>query len=187
MTYDGKFDLAAEVAAIVSPLAYETSQLKRPQAARREVDHLADAVAEVVHVAAGLVAESRAADGQTRQLAADLAARPRQPAITDDMLTSGSWSAALTDYADQLRADLGRMLGHALPPDAPGLRGEPSASERVERSLREVDRAALTLAVRIPKIRARQSLPSVTQFNAAQQERRDAERAACRLAQIGAR
>ncbi len=187
IAYGGAFDLSAEVAAICGPLAYEVSTLKRPPIARREVDHLVDAVAEAVHVAAGLVAESRSAANETRQHAADLAVRPRQPVITDDMLTSGSWSAVLAEYADQLRADLSKVLGRALPPNANGLRGNPSASERIERALREVDNAALELHRRIPKIRARQALPSMTEFNAEQAERRDAERAARRLAQIGAR
>ncbi|MEZ0053250.1 hypothetical protein ABIA30_004277 [Mycobacterium sp. MAA66] len=185
IVYGGTFDLTREVTAICGPLAYSVSTLVRPVSARREVDQLADAVAEVVHAAAGLVGESRAADGQTRRLAVDLAVRPRQPVITDDMLTSGTWSAVLADYAAEVTADLRKLLGRALPPGANELRGKPSASERIERALREVDTAALALERRIPKLRERQALPTLTEFNAEQAGRRDAERAARRLAQIG--
>ncbi|MHA3021136.1 hypothetical protein ACXPWS_12845 [Mycobacterium sp. BMJ-28] len=182
--YGGEFDLAADIAAATGVLAHQVSQLKRPAAARQWVDALADGIAEVVHVAAGLIAESMAEDDDTRRRAADLTVRPRQPVITEDMLVSGSWSAALVTYAQTVSEEVAQVLGRALPPDA--CRAPLSASQRIERALWEVDSAALALTRRIPRIRERQALPSISEFNASELERRENERAARRLAQIGA-
>lgn len=174
---DGRFSLAIEVKDQTRPLAVAVGQLKEPRAARRGVEAVLDAVAEVVHVASGLLSESLAADGRTRQAAADLAARPKVPEISDDHLVSGSWVNVLIKYAEQVDAQLSTLLGRAHPPGADALRGNPSASERVERALRGLDGAVLSLERRIPQFAARQALPSVEEFNAAQRERLDAERA----------
>ncbi len=53
----------------------------------------------------------------------------------------------------------------------------PSASERLVAALQVLDDAALILQRRIPKAAARQALPSLAEFNAAQRARRDTERA----------
>lgn len=184
--YTGTFSLREEVAAVTLPIAYQVSTLPSPIALRREVDAVAEAVAEVVHVAAGLVAESRSASRQTRQSAADLAVRPRQPVIADETLVSGSWSATLVAYAGEVSDDLAALLGKAKPPESAGLNGSPSASERIERALRTLDGAVRDLDRRIPGVRQKQGLPSMEQYNAAQRERRDQERADAMLARIGA-
>ena len=182
---DGRFDLTAEVAAIVHPVAYQVSRPARPEVMLRDVDAVGDAVAEVVHVAAGLIAESKAADDRTRRLAADLAVRPRQPVITDEQIISGSWSGAMVAYAEQVAGDLAALLDRALPPDAEGLRGNPSASARVVAALRILDRAARDLDRRIPSVRQRQGLPSMDEFNRQLREQQDRDRATAALARFG--
>ena len=57
--YRGNFHLAAELAAIVDPLARDVSQLPRPLVLRGEVDEVADAVHEVVSTVVGMLAESK--------------------------------------------------------------------------------------------------------------------------------
>ena len=188
--YTGTFALTAEVAAIVEPLAREVSRLRDPRVLRRDVDAVAEAVAETVHVAAGLIAESRTADDE-RRLARHaapchpLAVRPRQPVITDEQIVSGSWSTAMVEYAGEVADDLAALLARALPPEAEVLRGSPSASERIERALRSLDRAALDLERRSPQARQRQSLPSMDEFNRAQRERQEQERVDRALVRIG--
>lgn len=184
--YDGTFDLTAEIAAVLPPLGTEVSRLPAPHALRREVDTVAEAVAEVVDVAARLIAESRTADTQARRLAADLAVRPHQPVITDEQIVSGSWTAAMVEYAGEVADALAAVLGRALPPDAEALRGSLSASERVERALRSLDRAARDVEHRLPGVRKKQGLPSMAEYNRQQRERRDQERAERLFAQIGA-
>jgi hypothetical protein len=183
--YRDDFDLTAEVAAIVTPLASEVSRLPRPVALCAAIADVSDGVAEVVHVAAGLVAESRASDKSTRRLATDLAVRPRQPEITAEHTVSGSWSTLLVEYAATIGDDLAALLGRALPPGADGLRGEPSASERVEAALRILDSAALTLSRLIPKAAQHQALPSIEEINLANNAHRDAQRHRAALAKIG--
>ena len=184
ITYDGTFDLVLEIHQIVGPLAAEASRLKQPVAVRRRVDEVVDAVSEIVHVAAGLIAESRANPAQTRRAAADLAARPRLPQISDKMIESGIWAMALTEYAAQVSADLASVLGRAIPPGE--CRNPLPASARIERVLRGLDSAALGLAQRIPRVRERESLPTVEPFTAEQAAKRDADRAARALAKLGA-
>lgn len=182
------FSLATEVGDQSRPLAVAISELKEPRAARRGVDEVVEAVVEVVHLASGLLSESLAADGQTRRLASDLAARPKVPEITGAMLVSGTWVNVLVAYAEQVDGPLSELLGRAHPPGSDALRGNPSASERVERSLRGLDGAVLSLERWIPKIAARQALPTAAEHNAAQRERMDAERAERirrRQAQVG--
>ncbi|MFT8179229.1 hypothetical protein ACLXNF_16755 [Mycobacteroides chelonae] len=174
---DGRFSLAVEVKDQITALGVAVSQIPNPTAARRGVDTIVDAVAEVVHVGSGMISESAATDGQTRRAAADLAARPKVPSITDAMLVSGTWVDALVEYAEQVSDPLSELLGRAHPPGSDALRGDPSASERVERALRGLDQAVLSMERAIPKIRQRQALPSLQEFNRQQRERRDAERA----------
>lgn len=186
IVYGKAFRLDAEVAAITLPLGTEVSRLPQPAVLRRDVDLVAEAVAEVVDVAARLIAESRTVDAKARRLAADLAVRPRQPVITDEQIVSGSWTAAVVEYAAEVTDGLAGLLGRALPPDAEGLRGQLSASERIERALRALDRAAVDLERRIPGVRKKQSLPSMDEFNRALREQHDRDRATAVLARIGA-
>lgn len=187
--YTKTFSLTTEIEAVCTPVGVEVSRLPSPLAARRGVEAVLDGVADVVFVASALIAESGALDGKTRRAASDLAARPKVPSITDAMLVSGTWVNVLAEYADQVSAPLSTLLGCAHAPGADALRGNPSASERVERALRGLDQAVLSLERRIPQLAARQALPSVEEFNAAQRERMDAERAeriSRRQAQVGA-
>ncbi|SIL05578.1 hypothetical protein [Mycobacteroides abscessus] len=181
----GIFNLAVEVRDVCTPAAYATSKLPEPRAARRLVEAVNEAVAELVHLGSGAAAASSAVDGQTRRAAADLAARPTQPEITAEMLISGSWADVLADYAEQVSAPLSVVLDRAHPPDAYALRGELSASERVERGLRGLDSAVLDLERHIPRIAQRQSLPSIEDWNRQQRERADAARAERVLAKLG--
>ncbi|WP_342314590.1 hypothetical protein LIX17_06800 [Mycobacterium avium subsp. hominissuis] len=151
--YTRAFDLTAEVAAIVSPLAARATYLPRPGACWREVDAVAAAVHELTHVVVGLIAE-RDARRKTAHLPyekrayavrrlVDLAERPALPEIDDDALASGAWAATLIALTEPYRAQLADVLAHALPPGA--TRGARSTSERLEAALRVVDTAAQTL------------------------------------------
>jgi hypothetical protein len=185
--YRGDFNLATEVAAVCGPVATDASRLPEPTAMRRDIEAVADAVHELLSATVGLIAADRhAADpARTRQLAADLAVRPAAPAITDDQIVSGSWAVALAKWVLPYSGDLASLLGRALPPDHLGLRGNPSASERLERALRTLDGAVLELARRIPKVGQRQRLPSMQEYNRAERERREAERQQRALAKFG--
>lgn len=178
--YSGTFDLGAEVAAIVAPLADAMAALPRPVAMRFEVDEVADAVHELLSAVVGMLAESRqldkAAHVRTAQAARDLAQRPREPQINDKMLIAGTWAALLIDHVTPHSEDFAAYLGRALPPNDPRLTG-PSASERLESALRVLDSAALDLQRRLPKVAARQALPSIEDVNAANKARRETARA----------
>ncbi|GAT09371.1 hypothetical protein H7I77_01835 [Mycolicibacterium novocastrense] len=186
--YTRAFDLTAEVAAIVSPLAARMSYLSRPGACWREVDALTAAVHELTHVVVGLIAE-RDARRKTAHLPyekrayavrrlVDLAERPALPEIDDDALASGAWAATLIAIAEPYSGQLADLLAHALPPGA--TRGVRSASERLEAGLRVVDTAALTLdrlldrAERSREQRRRQTPPPT-----------ETERARAELAALG--
>lgn len=183
----GTWSLHAEVAAVIGPVATDASRLPDPAALRRDIEAVADSVHELLSTAVGLIAADRhAADAaRTRQLAADLAVRPAAPAITDEQIVSGSWAVALAKWVQPYTGDLASLLGRALPPDHLGLRGNPSASERLERALRALDGTVLELTRRVPKAAARQALPSMQEYNRAQRERREAERAQRALAKFG--
>jgi hypothetical protein len=55
VTYDDRFDLAAEVAAIVGPLSGAVSRLPRPAALHRDVNDVADAVHKLVSAVIGML------------------------------------------------------------------------------------------------------------------------------------
>jgi hypothetical protein len=187
VTYRGKFDLAAEVGAIVDPLAHQLAALPRPLVLREAVDDVADAVHELLSTVVGMLAESQlldnAAHARTVQAVRDLAQRPREPQITDEQLTSGRWAAALTKHVATHGDDLAAFLGRALPPRHPKLAGQ-SASERLEAALRVLDSAALDLQRLIPKAASRQALPGIEAVNAANRARWDAERTERAIAKI---
>ncbi len=189
--YRGDFNLATEVAAVCGPVAAEASRLRNPVVLRADIEAVADAVHELLSVVVGLIAADRHAShdslARSRQAAADLAVRPAAPAITDAAIISGSWSVALTAWVEPYGGDLAALLGRALPPDHPALRGDPSATDRLAKALRVFDGAVLTLQRRIPKARQRQALPSMAEFNAELQAKADAERRERALARLGAR
>lgn len=181
----GTWRLDTEIADILGQLAVEITGLREPRAMRRSIEAVAEAVADLVHVAAGLVAESKVADGRTRRSAADLAVRPRQPSVTDEQIADGTWVEEMVLYAGEIAGDLAAVLDRTLPPEHPGLRGEPSASERLEHALREFDRAGRDLERRIPDVRRRQALPSMDEYNQQQRERIERERVERELSRLG--
>ncbi|BAX97130.1 hypothetical protein MSTE_01813 [Mycobacteroides stephanolepidis] len=173
----GSWSLSGEVREVCGPVAHEVSRLPRPSAVRKGVDGVADAVADVVAASAQLLLTSNAPDS-TRQAAADILARPHVPEITAEQLSSGTWAHILATYADQVSTPLAKLLASAHPPGADALRGNPSASERIERALRGLDAAVLVLERALPRIAERQALPSISEFNAALRAQVDAERQA---------
>jgi hypothetical protein len=184
----GTWSLHTEVAAVCGPAAHEASRLPNPVALRRDIEEVADAVHELLSAAVGLIATDRHAStdvrARTAQAAADLAVRPKAPEITDEQIVSGSWSAALATWVKPYSGDLASLLDRALPPDHSTLKGNPSASERVERALRTLDGAVLDLERHVPKMLARQALPSMAEFNRAQRDRQAAERQQRALAKL---
>lgn len=188
--YRGDFDLAAEVSAIIGPLAASLSALPRPVALRRDVDIVANAVHELVSSVVGMLAESkhldRAAQARTVQAVFDLAQRPAEPLITEDELASGSWAVLLVSHAAPFARDFAAHLGAARPPNDPNLQraGQLSASERLEAALRVLDLAALDLSRRIPRVARYQALPSIESRNAARKAQHDTERARRQLAKM---
>jgi hypothetical protein len=187
VTYDGRFDLAAEVEAIVSPLAAGVAALPGPLALRDQVEDLADSVHDLLTSVAGMLGRSSRlpAEAQARATAAvgDLAQRLADPRVTDEQIRAGSWAQVLVDYARPFSADLGRFLGGAIPPGTSGTSGQ-TASERLVTALRRVDAAALVLGRRIPKAAARQALGTIADANASARVARDAERARRALAGV---
>jgi hypothetical protein len=176
--YRSDFDLAAEVAAIVGPLARAVSRIPRPEALHRDVYDVTDAVHELLSTVVGMLAESkqldRAAKVRTARGVADLAQRPHEPRVTADMLTSGHWAALMVDHVAPYTADVAALLGRS-----------PAASGRLEAALRVLDSAALDLQRRVPKVAAHQALPSMEAFNATKRAQRDAERRRAALAKMG--
>ncbi|MEC4858337.1 hypothetical protein R2325_23140 [Mycobacteroides chelonae] len=185
--YGGSFNLGVEIESVCGPGAHRISQLREPRVMRRDIEAVLDATHELMHVTVALLAESQSADaGVTRRLVADLTVRPRLPEISDEQIISGSWVHTLAAWAGAYSGDLSALLGRALPPGHDGLKGNPSASERLERALRTLDSAVLDLERHIPKVAARQALPSMESHNRQQRERADAARAERVLARIGA-
>ncbi|MEC4857121.1 hypothetical protein R2325_16205 [Mycobacteroides chelonae] len=185
--YTSSFSQPAEIEAVCARAAQEVSRLRDPRVMRRDIEAVVDAIHEMMHVTVALLAESKASDpNTTRRLVADLTVRPRLPEITDEQIVSGSWVHALAEWVEPYSGDLAALLGRALPPGHDGLKGNLSASERVERALRVLDSAVLDLERHIPKVAARQALLSMAEHNAAQRARQDAARAERVLAKIGA-
>jgi hypothetical protein len=168
VVYGRSFDLGNEVREMTEGLAVRaaalppglcsvvrdelTGQRRTVAAFRPQVDELAAAVAELVGVVAELLGERDAARktahlegterAQARRALAELAAEPQVPQITDDDVRLGDWPAVLVRYVAPLGALLGELLGAALPPEADGLNGRQSVSERLVEGLRPLDRAA---------------------------------------------
>jgi hypothetical protein len=161
VTYDGDFDLCAEIAAIVDPLAQRIAAAPQPHLFRSRVLELADAAHELVSTVVGWLAEFDAR-AKTAHLAhdsgkrrdamttlVDLAQRPALPEITNAALADRSWAARLIEMAAPSTEPLAALLSRSWPPNAEALRGRPSRSERLTERLRAVDRAALALQRRL--------------------------------------
>jgi hypothetical protein len=160
-TYGAQFSLHTEVDAICGPLAERVAAEPTPARYLPFVDRLADAthelVIEAIGVAARLEAEHKARHlkntGQAGDFSSavaklvDLAERPVLPEVTADDLRTGQWSSALVDLARPHSGRLSWALGRAKPPGT--MRGLLSASEKVERQLREVDGYAYELSRRV--------------------------------------
>lgn len=165
--YDGTWSLAREIAEQCTPLAQQIAADARPSRFLRStatVAWLAEVVHEAVGDAVGWVTEGEAR-AKTKHLAnepgkrkyaittlVDLAPRPALPEITDDMLASGEWAAALVAMAETVDAEFSALLARSHPPDAPALRGQPSRSDMLARLLaRTIDHAALALTRRLDR------------------------------------
>lgn len=146
------WSLNTEFAAICEQLAERVAAAPNPAAHLRAVAELADAVHAAVHVVVGLLAQADAerrtqhlgTDDRGRSIRAliDLAERPAAPEITDDTLTEGTWSAALTALAAPYTEELARLLGSAM---------TPAIGDRLLAALSEVDAAALTLGRKLDR------------------------------------
>lgn len=157
ITYDGGFDLPAEVAAVCGPVAERVAAEPRPSAYAADVAEIGDAVHELICVSVGLLAERAATRkvghlpvdvrGRTKRALCDLAPRPAPPVIDPASLADGGWSAQLAAYAAPFAADLSDLLAHAMPPGT--RRGLLSASERVENALYALDQAVVNLTKRL--------------------------------------
>ncbi|MDY6871280.1 MAG: hypothetical protein SV966_12460 [Actinomycetota bacterium] len=166
--YGGDWSLAREIADVVGPLAQRIAADDRPtrfMRATATVPGLAEQVHELVGVVVGWVAERDARaktahlePGRRRAamtLLVDMATRPALPDITDitdKMMVSGAWAAALVAMAETVDAAFSDLLAHSHPPNAPALRGQPSRSDHLARLLsRTIDRAVLALERRLDR------------------------------------
>ncbi|WP_328435739.1 hypothetical protein [Nocardia puris] len=165
VTLPGEFDLKAEVADILEPLAERVAVDRMPGRYRDAVGALSDAVHVAVVGALMLVADR---DDRARVQHLEVGAReralrllreartlPARPTFDADALESGRWAQTLVDFAASVSEPLSRLLSDAWPPGAVALRGQRSVSERLVDLLRGVDRAAADLERRLdraPKI-----------------------------------
>lgn len=174
----GGWSLGQEVGAICSPLAIRAAERGGPRTYLRYCEDLEDAVAELIFVATGLLAEADA-QRRTRHLPLQererariairaLTQRPRLPEITSDVVAEGTWVQALVDLAQPYTGDLSTLLGNAA---------SSAVSDRLLRALAEVDHAARALERRLD--RDRQPRAKTTQTIS------EADRARAELEQLG--
>ncbi|MCD2116735.1 MULTISPECIES: hypothetical protein [Rhodococcus] len=167
--YTGTFDLAAEITAILTPLAQRSDTHRYPHIAREVTTAVHECVLTLGKLLVERDARRRTADlpFERRGRAIDLIVaaweRPACPAIDRDALTDGTWTASLVDHAAQLSEPLSAYLQVATPPGQ--TRGAVSISERVETALREVDRAVLSATRTLDYLDASRSTAS-TPMNA---------------------
>lgn len=185
------FSLAAEIAEQLADLERDIAVLPQPLAMRDDVREIADAVHEVLSTVVGLVAESRQLDRGARQrtarAVADLAQRPKEPAITDGQIGQGRWAATLIEFVEPFSDDLSALLGRALPPESTALRGALSVSERLERALVVFDQAVADAQRHLVRVAEYQALPSPDEYNAQRRAAEAAERERMALGAMGAR
>jgi hypothetical protein len=111
VAYRGDFDLAAEVSAIVDPLAAQLAALPRPLVLRAEVDDVADAVHEVLSTAVGMLAVRTPSERLTDALrvldiaARDLARRIPKAAVRQALPGMQDVNAAKKARRDRERAE----------------------------------------------------------------------------------
>ncbi len=156
-----RFDLMREIFDIADPFAKRVAVEPIPAVFLADVVELADSVHALIVEVSGLIvsADARRAAAHLKsedraravRMMVELAERPAVLTIEGDTLASGTWVAALTAFVGPYSGQLSDLLGRALPPDAVELRGSPSVSERVVRTLRVVDQAAISLEQRLGK------------------------------------
>ncbi len=176
----GVWVLSAEVAALLADLGEAVAAVPKPLRVRVAVDEATAATHELVSAVVGLCAEFDAGGGgaTTRKAIADLAPRPRLPAILDAAILDGSWLAVLVALARPFDAPLADVLGRALPPGDERLRGQQSCSERVEAEVRDLDRLCRYMHGRVVASGKRQKLPTVEEMNQQMRDDREAKRLA---------
>ncbi|MGU3501896.1 hypothetical protein [Mycobacterium sp. C31M] len=177
-TYDGTFDLAAEVAAICLPLAKRATRLGDPGDLTRGPAKMfgphVDAMVDAIHgelIAGGVVAWFAEIDAlehlkrtspqldsatsrQAVRLLVDMTPRPLAPLVGPADIASGRWATALVELAAPHTAPLADLLARSWRPGAPELRGRLSRSERLCDLLRDVDTAAHEFNLRIERAEA---------------------------------
>ena len=152
VTLDSDFSLAAEVDAIVGPLAERVAEQPHPAAFLAHTEVVADAVGGLCGAVAELVSDTRlrsldSVDRARAREALRTVHRSSVPAITVEALSDGTWAAALAEIARPHTGALSRLLGS----QNGSRRGEPTASDLVIDTLRDLDRAALDLDRRVRK------------------------------------
>ncbi len=182
----GTWRLETGIVDVLGPFALDVTTLRDPRATRRTIEEIGEAVAAIVHVAAALVAESRATDGQTRRLVADLAVKT-PPA------------------ADQRRPDRRRHMGRGVRPLRRGdcrrsgrpaqpqiTSGTPRPARRPERqrarracSPAEVQLGGRGFRMTDPGVQKRQALPSIEEYNQQQREQAERERVDRAMTRMG--
>lgn len=157
VAYTGDFDLAAEVEAMLTPVAESLATEPAPGSYTDDIEIVADAVHALVVAVAQTVTtrESRQrldglsrADRDRAKAALVALSRPEKPIITRSSAIVGSWPTTLTEMA----APYAQPLAVALGAVAKTADGEPSPlSNALVAELKDVDRAVLSLTRRIAR------------------------------------
>ena len=151
-----EFDLGTEIAALTIPLCARVALDPVPRVYRDQVQGVADSVAACVREIGDVIGSgddrrrTEHLSEPDRRRALDLLRSRRtgtRHTVTEDELTSGSWSDGLVELAASTSEPLSQLLGRSLPPG----KAIPSASELVENALRNVDRAVLSLERRLDR------------------------------------
>lgn len=177
------FDLAVEFGEQLAGLERGIVDLPRPAAMRGAVAEVVAAADTVTLIVAELISDSAGASPEARRrstgVMAELATRAQseEPAVTDSMVTGGTWSAALLARSEVLADDLAALLVRAHRPGAAALGGDMSVAERVEQALRRLDRAVRDALALLDRVRAHQALPSPEEYNRQRRAEVAAERA----------
>jgi hypothetical protein len=153
-----EWDLQAEICAICQPLAAQAAALPDPGRMAPEINALIDVTHESISEIAVLVAKADAAArsdhlpvdqrGFARRLILDLFQRPVRPVIADSDLARGQWADTLAELAAPYAAPLSQLL------DTDARVGGVSVSDTLDRALKRIDSAALSLQRRIERLEA---------------------------------
>jgi hypothetical protein len=193
--YGADFDLAAEVADVLQPLAAGVSEVLsgplvlrdttvdgKPLALRPEVEAVAEAVHGVRAAVVELLAGDRQLSAQARSRLAAAVGRADAPEIDDEELRVGTWVDVLAAHVGPLAGDLGALLGRSAPP----VGCVSAVSEALKEALHPLDQAVLGLARRIPKVREyKEFLAALPAIEAERKAQRERERRTRELARLG--